>query len=80
MRDVDVLVAPSAPGAAPEGLAGTGDPLFSRLWSALGVPCVQVPVDATDDGLPLGVTVVAPRWLDALALGAAQWLEGPAGA
>lgn len=80
MRDVDVLVAPSAPGAAPEGLAGTGDPLFSRLWSALGVPCVQVPVDATDDGLPLGVTVVAPRWHDALALGAAQWLEGAAGA
>src|SRR5690554_169736 len=41
----DVLLAPSAPGVAPEGLASTGDPIYSRVWTLLGVPCVNLPLD-----------------------------------
>ena len=76
MGSVDVLIAPSAPGVAPAGLAFTGNPLFSRLWSLLGAPCVHVPCGSGEHGLPLGVTVVGPRWGDAMALSAAQVLEG----
>ena len=58
-RDVDVLLTFSAPGAAPKGLASTGDPRFNRLWTLMGVPCVNVPAHVADGGLPVGVQVIA---------------------
>ena len=72
---VDVLIAPSATGEAPVGLDATGDPIFSRLWSLLGVPCVHVPTGVGGHGMPVGVTVIGPRWRDAKALSAALALE-----
>ncbi|MHB2167040.1 amidase [Alsobacter sp. R-9] len=72
--EVDVLLTPSAPGPAP-GRESTGDPRFNRLWTLLGVPCVNVPGFATAAGLPLGLQVIAPFARDALALAAAQRLE-----
>ena len=74
-RLTDVLIAPSARGEAPAGLDSTGDPVFSRLWSLLGAPCVQVPVGRGSHGMPVGVTLVGPRWQDTQALGAARLLE-----
>jgi amidase len=71
----DVLLAPSVHGEAPAGLDATGDPLFNRLWSLLGNPCVHVPVGKGRGGLPLGVTVVGPRWGDAATLAIAGALE-----
>lgn len=71
----DVLLAPSAVGEAPAGLASTGDPIFSRMWTLLGNPCVNVPVGVGPLGLPLGVTVIGPRWRDDVALSAAARLE-----
>ena len=41
--DVDVLLAPSAIGEAPHGIAATGDPLFNRMWTLLHTPCVHLP-------------------------------------
>src|SRR5579864_7272245 len=32
------LLAPAAPGEAPAGLFYTGDPVFNRMWTLLGVP------------------------------------------
>jgi amidase len=74
-RLTDVLLAPSARGEAPAGLDSTGDPVFSRMWSLLGAPCVQVPAGRGSHGLPLGVTLIGPRWRDTRVLGAAQMLE-----
>jgi hypothetical protein len=37
--DYYILLAPSALGEAPLGLAATGDPVFSRIWTLLHVPC-----------------------------------------
>ncbi|HWX11288.1 MAG TPA: amidase [Trinickia sp.] len=76
----DVLLAPSAPGEAPAGLASTGDPIFSRMWTLLGNPCVNVPVGTGPVGLPVGVTVIGPRWRDDVALSAAARLEQLVGA
>ncbi|MGJ7457707.1 amidase [Halomonas sp. RA08-2] len=60
----DVLLAPSAPGVAPEGLDSTGDPIYSRAWTLLGVPCVNLPLHWTPRGLPVGVQLIAGRYQD----------------
>lgn len=74
-EEVDILLAPSAEGVAPPGLTSTGDPIFNRMWSLLGNPCVHVPVCHGEGGMPLGVTVISLRWHDARALLAAHMLE-----
>lgn len=60
---LDVLLTPSAPGEAPEGLEATGDPVFNRMWTALGVPCISVPGLTGPSGMPVGLQVVG-RWGD----------------
>jgi Asp-tRNA(Asn)/Glu-tRNA(Gln) amidotransferase A subunit family amidase len=47
----------SAPGAAPIGLASTGDASFVIPGSMLGVPALSLPV-LEDEGLPLGLQLV----------------------
>jgi Asp-tRNA(Asn)/Glu-tRNA(Gln) amidotransferase A subunit family amidase len=73
--DVDVLLTFSAPGAAPKGLASTGDPRFNRLWTLMGVPCVNIPAYVAEGGLPVGVQVIARFGDDAGALKAARFVE-----
>ncbi|MDI4236971.1 amidase [Bradyrhizobium sp. Arg237L] len=73
--DVDVLLTPSAPGAAPKGLSSTGDPRYNRLWTLMGVPCVNVPAYVAEGNLPVGVQVIAPFGADAKALAAARFVE-----
>jgi Asp-tRNA(Asn)/Glu-tRNA(Gln) amidotransferase A subunit family amidase len=75
LSDVDVVLTYSAPGAAPKGLASTGDARFNRLWTLLGVPCVNVTADVTDGGLPVGVQIIARLGEDAKALAAARFVE-----
>lgn len=72
---VDALIAPSAPGEAPKKVEGTGDPVFNRIWTLLGTPCVNVPGLAGKSGLPVGVQVIGALHDDAGILSAAQWLE-----
>ena len=73
--DTDVLLTFSAPGAAPKGLASTGEPRFNRLWTLMGVPCVNIPAIVADGGLPVGVQVIARFGDDAGALAAARFVE-----
>ncbi|TAI65112.1 amidase [Bradyrhizobium sp. Leo170] len=73
--DVDVLLTLSAPGAAPKGLSSTGDPRYNRLWTLMGVPCVNVPAYVAEGNLPVGVQVIAPFGADAKALAAARFVE-----
>jgi Asp-tRNA(Asn)/Glu-tRNA(Gln) amidotransferase A subunit family amidase len=73
--EVDVLLTFSAPGAAPKGLASTGDPRFNRLWTLMGTPCVDIPADVAEGGLPVGVQVIAGYGDDAKALAAARFVE-----
>lgn len=60
----DAFVTLSAPGAAPKGLAWTGDPLFTVHTSLIGMPAVSLPV-LQDEGLPLGLQVTGYREEDA---------------
>jgi Asp-tRNA(Asn)/Glu-tRNA(Gln) amidotransferase A subunit family amidase len=73
--EVDALLTLSAPGAAPKGLGSTGDPRYNRLWTLMGVPCVNVPAHVADGGLPVGVQVIARFGADAQALAVARFVE-----
>jgi Asp-tRNA(Asn)/Glu-tRNA(Gln) amidotransferase A subunit family amidase len=73
--EVDVLLTFSAPGVAPKGLDSTGDARFNRLWTLMGVPCVNVPAYVAEGGLPVGVQIIARFGDDAGALAAAGFVE-----
>lgn len=75
MTDYDVILTPSAPGAAPRGLETTGDPAFNRLWTLLGTPCINVPGLFDNEGLPLGIQIVGRFGRDQAALEAARFVE-----
>ncbi len=72
---VDALVTPAVPGTAPRGLDSTGDPVFCTLWTFAGLPAITLPLLAGDNGLPLGVQLVARRGNDAglIRAAAALW-------
>lgn len=71
----DFVLAPSAKGEAPPGLASTGDPLMSRLWTLLHVPSVTLPGFVGAHGLPIGVQMVGAYQDDERLLRWAQWAE-----
>jgi Asp-tRNA(Asn)/Glu-tRNA(Gln) amidotransferase A subunit family amidase len=73
MRSIDFLLTPSAPSEAPASLSSTGDPVFNRAWTLLGVPCVTLPHGRGPKGLPLGVQLVGAFDGDAALLGWARW-------
>lgn len=85
-REVDVILAPATPCRAPRSgqatfvLDGVTLPVranvgvFTQPISFIGLPVVAVPV-RLDDGLPLGVQVVAAPWREDLALRVAYQLE-----
>lgn len=66
--EFDCLVTLSAPGEAPFGLADTGPSTFNKVWSALHVPCVNVPAGRGLHGLPFGLQVISARYRDDTAL------------
>ncbi|POR40567.1 Asp-tRNA(Asn)/Glu-tRNA(Gln) amidotransferase GatCAB subunit A [Methylobacterium sp. V23] len=85
-REVDVILAPATPCRAPRSgqttfvLDGVTLPVranigvFTQPISFVGLPVVAVPV-RLDDGLPLGVQVIAAPWREAYALRVAHQLE-----
>lgn len=63
-KELDVLLTPSAPGEAPEGLNNTGDTSFNILATWTYVPCVTLPVFKGPSGLPVGLQLVGHRCRD----------------
>lgn len=68
----DVLLTPSTTGVAPEGLDATGDPLFCRSWSLLGLPAVHLPFATGTKDLPVGLQLVGRMGEDHKLLAAAR--------
>jgi Asp-tRNA(Asn)/Glu-tRNA(Gln) amidotransferase A subunit family amidase len=71
----DALLAPAAAGEAPPGLGYTGNPVFNRMWTLVGVPCVTLPAIWGDSGLPTGIQLVARIGHDAPLMAAALFAE-----
>jgi amidase len=71
----DLVLAPAAVGEAPEGLASTGDPIFSRMWSLLWLPSICLPGFKGPQGLPVGVQFLGAFGEDWKLLAHAAWIE-----
>lgn len=73
--EVDALVTPATPTAAPLWQAGTGDPRFNIPWSYAGLPTVSLPSGLTPDGLPIALQLVGRPQDEPRLLGIAAWCE-----
>ena len=72
---VDALLCPSATGQAPKRGNGTGDPVFNRMWTLLGNPCVNLPGHRGATDLPVGVQAVGAMGRDEVLLSHCRWME-----
>jgi Asp-tRNA(Asn)/Glu-tRNA(Gln) amidotransferase A subunit family amidase len=68
--EADILLTFASADVAPSDLSSTGSPIFNRLWTLLGLPCVSVP-GLMDGGMPIGVQIVGPMGGDDRLLSAA---------
>jgi Asp-tRNA(Asn)/Glu-tRNA(Gln) amidotransferase A subunit family amidase len=75
----EVWLTPAAKGPAPLLATGTGDPVFCRAWTALGVPCATLPVTEKTGTLPTGVQLLSTAGEDELLLATLACLAGAAG-
>lgn len=71
-NEIDILIAPSATGVAPSIKDGTGDPIFCREWTLLGLPCININVTSGPNGLPVGIQLIAGPGKDHFLLSAAR--------
>jgi Asp-tRNA(Asn)/Glu-tRNA(Gln) amidotransferase A subunit family amidase len=79
---VDALIAPAAPGIAPlwdpedtQNPRPTGDIAANAATSALGVPCVTLPLMAVE-GMPFGAQLIGQAHADARVTAMARWMLG----
>ena len=72
----DAIMTLAAPGEAPIGFATTGDATFNKMWTALGVPCLAIPLGNGCRGLPIGMQLVAPRFADRRLLAVGRRVAG----
>ena len=78
----DVLVCPVMPQAAirhGESNAPWFGDTYSDVHNLTGLPAAVVRGGTTDDGLPIGVQVLAPHWREDLAVAAARVVEAASG-
>jgi Asp-tRNA(Asn)/Glu-tRNA(Gln) amidotransferase A subunit family amidase len=71
----DAVLTPSTIGAAPPGLAQTGEHLFNAMWTLLHVPCINLPYFQDQAGLPVGLTLTGPRFADRRILAVAASMD-----
>lgn len=79
-----ILCPNSAEPPFPQGIDTESQQSFDRVYRAqgfqlanplLGLPGISVPTGLTEEGLPMGVQIIAPRWREDLALDAAEAIE-----
>ncbi|MCB0115924.1 MAG: amidase, partial [Caldilineaceae bacterium] len=71
----DLWISPPATGAAPEGIAATGNPIMNLPWTNAGVPALTIPAGRAANGLPLGLQIAAPFGQDERLLAWARQME-----
>jgi Asp-tRNA(Asn)/Glu-tRNA(Gln) amidotransferase A subunit family amidase len=59
IHGIDAWISPAAKGAAPDGLASTGDPGMNLPWTQAGFPTLALPSGMSLTGLPLGLQITA---------------------
>lgn len=70
----DAVLTLASIGEAPEEIGYTGDALFNKMWSALGVPCLAIPFGTGPRGLPTGLQLIGRHSADRRLLAIGQIL------
>ncbi len=71
-NSISLWATPASTGPAPIGIHSTGDPAMNLPWTSAGLPALTIPAGISDEGLPLGLQIVAPFMGDELLL---AWSE-----
>ncbi|KAL4894074.1 amidase signature domain-containing protein [Aspergillus ambiguus] len=58
------ILVPSVPDEAPVGIESTGSAAFNGMWTALHTPVINIPGFKGTNGMPIGLSLVAPRYRD----------------
>ena len=75
LQESDALLTPGIPGAAPHGLASTGNPVMQAPWTIIGVPSLSLPSGLSRNRLPLSVQLAGPARAETRLLAVARWCE-----
>jgi Asp-tRNA(Asn)/Glu-tRNA(Gln) amidotransferase A subunit family amidase len=75
LGEIDALLLPAVPSAAPYGLESTGDPRFSIPWTCAGLPAITLPLGLNPQGLPLAIQLVGAAGSDRHLLQVAAYVE-----
>jgi aspartyl-tRNA(Asn)/glutamyl-tRNA(Gln) amidotransferase subunit A len=75
LSEVDAVLLPTAPSAAPEGLSSTGSPVFCVPWSMSGFPSITIPSGLDDRNLPLAVQIGTAPFQEKRLLDMGSWCE-----
>jgi len=75
MSDVDIIICPIAERAAALTGEDEGSVIFTAPYSLTGYPVVSIPVAKSNNGLPIGVQVIAGPWREDRALAVALVIE-----
>ncbi|KAI4863347.1 amidase signature enzyme [Hypoxylon rubiginosum] len=63
-ENYSVILTPSAVDEAPLGLDDMGSAVFNTLWTGFHMPVINIPAFTGAHGMPIGVSLVAPRFRD----------------
>jgi aspartyl-tRNA(Asn)/glutamyl-tRNA(Gln) amidotransferase subunit A len=74
-QTVDALLTPSTPAPAPLGLSATGDPTFNGPASFSGIPSLGLPSGLSANGLPFGIQLMGPAFVEERLLAVGKWCE-----
>ncbi|PTD07571.1 Glutamyl-tRNA, partial [Fusarium culmorum] len=72
----DAVLTPSVPDEAPEGIESTGSAAFCQIWTVLHNPIINLPGFRGYNGLPIGLSLVAPRYHDRKLLAVSEVVGG----
>jgi Asp-tRNA(Asn)/Glu-tRNA(Gln) amidotransferase A subunit family amidase len=76
--DYDAFISPSLAGEAPVGFGHVRGANFSRLWTQMYMPAVNLPLFAGPNGLPVCFQVIGPSDSDDRTLSIAAWIDARA--
>ena len=74
IANLDAVLVPSAPGIAPFG-RDPGNAIFNRIWTMLHMPVLSMPWGRSENGMPIGISLVGRRFSDRAVLRVGRHLE-----
>ncbi|KAJ3537814.1 hypothetical protein NM208_g6163 [Fusarium decemcellulare] len=63
-KNYTLILAPSAVDEAPLGLDDMGKATFNTLWTGFHMPVINIPAFVGANGMPIGISIVGPRFRD----------------